>query len=70
MWIIYSVIAAVLWGLDYALTGKVLERIRFSTLLSIELFFGFIVMVVAAQFLFCKFFEHQTEGGFWFSMLR
>ena len=24
----------------------------------------------AAQFLFCKFFEHQTEGGFWFSMLR
>ena len=24
----------------------------------------------AAQFLFCKFVEHQTEGGFWFSMLR
>ena len=24
----------------------------------------------AAQFLFCKFVEHQTEGGFGFSMLR
>jgi len=26
--------------------------------------------VEAGQFLFCKLFEHQTEGGFWFSMLR
>lgn len=25
---------------------------------------------VARQFLFCKLFKHQTEGGFWFSMLR
>ena len=25
---------------------------------------------LAAQFLFCKLIEHQTEGGFWFSMLR
>ena len=24
----------------------------------------------AGQFLFCKLVEHQTEGGFWFSMLR
>ena len=24
----------------------------------------------AAQFLFCKLIEHQTEGGFWFAMLR
>ena len=24
----------------------------------------------AAQILFCKFVEHQTEGRFWFSMLR
>jgi bifunctional DNA-binding transcriptional regulator/antitoxin component of YhaV-PrlF toxin-antitoxin module len=24
----------------------------------------------AAQFLFCKIFEHQTEGGFWLAMLR
>ena len=26
--------------------------------------------ISAAQFLFCKFVEHQTEGGFGFSMLR
>ncbi len=26
--------------------------------------------VVAGQFLFCKLIEPQTEGGFWFSMLR
>ena len=24
----------------------------------------------AAQFLFCKLIEPQTEGGFWFAMLR
>jgi hypothetical protein len=24
----------------------------------------------AGQILFCKLIEHQTEGGFWFSMLR
>ena len=24
----------------------------------------------AAQFIFCKFGGHQTEGGFWFCMLR
>jgi len=45
MWIIYSLVAAVFWGLDYALTGKVLEKIQFSTLLTIELFFGFLAML-------------------------
>jgi drug/metabolite transporter (DMT)-like permease len=44
MWIAYSIVAAVLWGLDYALAEKVLTKIRFSTLLSIEFFFGFLVM--------------------------
>lgn len=45
MWIIYSLAAAMFWGLDYALTGKVLEKIQFSTLITIELFFGFIAML-------------------------
>ena len=31
---------------------------------------GFGALNSAAQFLFCKLIEHQTEGGFWFSMLR
>jgi drug/metabolite transporter (DMT)-like permease len=43
MWVIYSILAAIFWGLDYTLTGKVLEKINFSTLLTIELFFGFLV---------------------------
>jgi drug/metabolite transporter (DMT)-like permease len=45
MWILYSIVASLLWGLDYTLTEKVLEKVRLSTLLSIELFVGFIVMV-------------------------
>lgn len=45
MWIVYSLVAAIFWGLDYTLTGKVLERIQFSTLLTIELFFGFLAML-------------------------
>jgi drug/metabolite transporter (DMT)-like permease len=45
MWIIYSIVAAIFWGLDYTLTGKVLEKIQFSTLLTIELFFGFLAML-------------------------
>ena len=27
-------------------------------------------LLEAAQFIFCKLIEHQTEGGVWFSMLR
>jgi drug/metabolite transporter (DMT)-like permease len=45
MWIIFSIVASVFWGLDYTLTEKVLEKIRFPTLLTIELFFGFIAML-------------------------
>jgi drug/metabolite transporter (DMT)-like permease len=45
MWIFYSIVAAIFWGLDYTLTGKVLEKIQFSTLLTIELFFGFLAML-------------------------
>jgi drug/metabolite transporter (DMT)-like permease len=48
MWILYAFIAAILWGLDYALTGKVLEKIRLPTLLSIELFCAFLAMLTLA----------------------
>lgn len=48
MWILYSFIAAVLWGLDYTITGRVLEKIRLPTLLCIELFFGFVGMLALA----------------------
>ena len=44
MWALYAIIAAILWGVDYALTEKVLQSVRFPMLLSIELFFGFLTM--------------------------
>jgi drug/metabolite transporter (DMT)-like permease len=50
MWTLYAIIAAILWGLDYALTEKVLHSIRFPVLLGIELFFGFLTMVGIAIF--------------------
>ncbi len=45
MWAVYAIGAALLWGLDYTLTEKVLNRVTFSTLLTIELFFGFLGML-------------------------
>src|ERR1039457_781648 len=50
MWALYAIIAAVLWGVDYALTEKALQSIRFPMLLSIELFFGFLTMLGIAIF--------------------
>ena len=48
MWALYAIIAAILWGVDYALTEKALQSIRFPMLLSIELFFGFLSMLAIA----------------------
>ena len=45
MWILYTITASIFWGIDYTLTGEVLKSIRFSTLLSIELFIGFLGML-------------------------
>lgn len=45
MWALYAIIAAVLWGVDYALTEKALDKISFPMLLTIELFFGFLTML-------------------------
>jgi drug/metabolite transporter (DMT)-like permease len=45
MWALYAIIAAILWGVDYALTEKVLQSVRFPMLLSIELCFGFLTML-------------------------
>src|SRR5437899_2412878 len=40
----YAVLAALLWGLDYSLTGQVLQSISLPTLLAIELLSGFVLM--------------------------
>lgn len=46
MWMLYAIIAAALWGLDYSLTEKVVRRIQFSSLLAVELFVGFLAMLM------------------------
>lgn len=48
MWFWLALSAALLWGIDYAFTGQALKKISFSTLIAIELFFGFLVMAVIA----------------------
>jgi drug/metabolite transporter (DMT)-like permease len=50
MWALYAIVAAILWGVDYALTEKALQSIRFPVLLCIELFFGFLTMLGIAIF--------------------
>jgi len=46
MWVLYSLIAAILWGLDYTLAGRLLGKIGFPLLLAVEFFCGFLVMLV------------------------
>ncbi len=50
MWLVYCLIASIFWGLDYALTERVLKHISFPLLISIELLFGFIVMMTLIGF--------------------
>lgn len=45
MWIIYSLIASILWGLDYTLAGKLLEKTGFPLLLALQFLVGFLVML-------------------------
>jgi drug/metabolite transporter (DMT)-like permease len=45
MWAFFAIIASILWGVEYSLTGRVLEKISFSTLLTIVMFCGFLVML-------------------------
>lgn len=45
MWMLYSLIASILWGIDYTLTERVLQHVRLPTLLTLELFFGFVTML-------------------------
>ena len=50
MWFWLSLLAAFLWGIDYALTGQVLKKLSLLTLLSVELFFGFLVTLLITVF--------------------
>jgi len=50
MWVVYAIIAAVFWGMNYALTEKVLHSIAPVTLLALEMFVGTLVFSVASYF--------------------
>jgi drug/metabolite transporter (DMT)-like permease len=45
MWVIFSLLASILWGLEYTLTERVLQSIRLPTLLTLEMLFGFFAML-------------------------
>ena len=50
IWMVYALIGAILWGIDYAIAEKVLQRISVTTFVTIHLFFGFITAAVLAYF--------------------
>ena len=43
MWIIFSILAAVVWGFDYLFAEKVLKNISVLSFMSLQLFFAFII---------------------------
>lgn len=53
-WIIYAVLAAILWGLNYSLAEKVLQSISPITLLALEMLTGSIIFLVLAYFMQLK----------------
>lgn len=50
MWIIYAVLAAVLWGLNYSLSEKILQNISPLTLLALETMTGALVFFLLSWF--------------------
>jgi len=50
MWIIFSVLAAITWGFDYAFAGQVTKKISVTSFLAIQLFFAFLLTAIVAAF--------------------
>lgn len=48
MWIIYAVLAAVVWGFDYVFAEQVTKKISIFSFLAIQLFFTFLLAAIAA----------------------
>ena len=44
MWVVYALLASIIWGFDYVLAEKLLKKISPATLLSFELFFATIAV--------------------------
>jgi drug/metabolite transporter (DMT)-like permease len=50
MWLIYAISAAILWGLNYSLTEKILKSISFFTLLFAQAAIGTLVYLIIVLF--------------------
>ncbi|KTD27990.1 MULTISPECIES: DMT family transporter [Legionella] len=50
MWLTYAILAAILWGFNYALAEKILRSISPVTLLALEMFFGAIFFLGVSYF--------------------
>lgn len=50
MWIIYALLAAILWGLNYSLSERILNSISPVTLLALEMTTGGILFAIVANF--------------------
>ncbi len=48
MWVIFSILAAAVWGFDYVFAEKVVKHISVLTFMAIQLFFAFVVAALAA----------------------
>lgn len=50
MWIIYALLAAILWGFNYSLSERILNNLSPITLLAFEMAVGAVVFSIASYF--------------------
>lgn len=51
MWLVYALLAAMVWGLDYAVSEEILQRkISPVTLLVFQMFVGLVIFIIAAYY--------------------
>ncbi|CDZ75817.1 EamA-like transporter family protein [Legionella massiliensis] len=50
MWFVYAVLASILWGLNYTLAEKILDRISPISLITIEVWIGAILFTAISYF--------------------
>jgi drug/metabolite transporter (DMT)-like permease len=48
MWVIFSILAAVVWGLDYTFAEQATKKISIASFLTIQLLFAFLLSLLAA----------------------
>lgn len=73
MWLTYAIIAAILWGFNYALAEKILHSISTVTLLALEMLLGAIIFSGISYFTTMKrdFHVLATESNvFWLTIVE